>query len=221
MDSLPDINKPEGSCTSLDTLERRIAFFFDPPKKDRTKHRTPEGCESVLYHLRREMQFCFFNKIVDESAIQAKDEAPWQSIFSGVLLIMCGIDLLGKFLEGDDSTGWGEVGKRFRKYLEDCFDGLSKDQTDLIYTVRNGLVHSFGLYDKDRQKRIVIAPLSPTGEIVSIRDKRYFLHYKNLYVQFVGSLWKYRGRLEKNAELRKNFDKMFAHYAYIVSTESL
>lgn len=221
MDSLPDINKPEGSCTSLDTLECRIAFFFDPPKKDRTKHRTLEGCESVLYHLRREMQFCFFNKIVDESEIHAKDGASWQSIFSGVLLIMCGIDLLGKFLKGDDSTRWREVGKRFRKYLEDCFDGLSKDQTDLIYTVRNGLVHSFGLYDKDRQKPILIAPLSPTGEIVIITDEWCILHYKNLYVQFVGSLRNYRRKLEKNPMLRENFDKMFAHYAYIVSTEKL
>jgi len=221
VDSLPDINKPEGSCTSLDTLERRIAFFFDPPKKDRTKHRTPEGCESVLYHLRREMQFCFFNKIVDESEIQAKDEAPWQSIFSGVLLILCGIDLLGKFLQGDDSTRWGEVGRRFTKYLEDCFDGLSKDQRKLIYTVRNCLAHSFGLYDKDRQKRIAIAPLSSTGEIAMITDKGHILHYKNLYVQFVGSLRNYRGKLEKNPELQENFDKMFAHYAYIVSTEKL
>ena len=221
MDNLPDTNKPEGSCTSLDTLERRIAFFFDPPKKDRTKHRTPEGCESVLYHLRREMQFCFFNKIVDESAIQAKDEAPWQSIFSGVLLIMCGIDLLGKFLEGDDSTRWGEVGRRFAKYLEDCFDGLSEDQIELTYTVRNCLAHSFGLYDKDRQKPILIAPLSPTGEIVIITDKWYILHYKNLYVQFVGSLRTYRGELEGNPELQKKFDRMFTHYAYIVSTEKL
>lgn len=221
MDSLPDINKPEGSCTSLDTLERRIAFFFDPPEKGRTKHRTLEGCESVLYHLRREMQFCFFSKIVDESVIQAKDEAPWQSIFPGILLIMCGIDLLGKFLEGDDSTRSGEIGRRFTKYLGDCFDGLSEDQIKLIYTVRNCLAHSFGLYDKDRQKPILIAPLSPTGEIVIITDKWHILHYKNLYIQFVGSLRNYRGELEGNPDLQKNFDRMFAHYAYIVSAQNL
>ncbi len=165
------------------------------------------------------MQSCFFNKIVDESEIQAEDEAPWHSMFSGVLLIMCGIDLLGKFLEGDDSRG--EVGKRFKKYLKNCFDGLSEDQADLVYAIRNCLAHSFGLYDKNKHKPISIAPLSPMGEIVTITDEWNILHYKDLYVQFVGSLRDYRGKLEKSLCLQNNFDKMFAHYAYIVFAERL
>lgn len=208
----------------LDTLDGRIAFFFDSPKKHPTKHRTPEGYESVLYLLRRDIQHCFFNcngRIVDESEVEAKVKEHWHRLFPGILVIMSGIDLLAKFLEGDDCRKWGKVGERFTKYLESYFDGLPEDQAKLIYKVRNCLVHSFGLYDKDMDKNIVIAPRSPEGKIVTTTDKWCILHYKDLCVQFLRSVKKYRADLQERPKLQERFDKMFAHYGYLVHAKEL
>ena len=67
------------------------------------------------------------------------------------MAVMAGVDLVAKFLEGKDNTS---VGGRFRKFLEQCFKLASQSDREIIYQLRNSLLHSFGLYSEDSTGRI-------------------------------------------------------------------
>ncbi len=69
--------------------------------------------------------------------------------------ILAGIDLLGKFLAGKDTSGGSEldgVGGRFINFLNRYF-GASANDAEILYQLRNSLLHSFGLYSETRDRR--------------------------------------------------------------------
>jgi len=201
-----------------DKLLSDIDFFFDPPTRDRVKHRT-EGQESVLYHLRRELQFCLFlcDSIVDEPELEKKlkYQAP-STRFAPILVVMSGIDLLGKFLAGQDCGG-KEVQKRFEDYLKH-FTGLTENDRDVIWRVRNSYVHSFGLRDiKKNHKKIGVWPGRFVGEIITAHADKPFdfaVNVADLCVEFLKSIKSYKDALQGDRNLQENFAKMFPKYGY-------
>ena len=69
--------------------------------------------------------------------------AEWPAIMT----IFSGIDLLGKFLAGDDSNG--NVGNRFKEFIIEYFDECNnRTDSEIIYELRNSLAHSFNLYSR-------------------------------------------------------------------------
>lgn len=113
-------------------------FFRDP----RSVPASPDNF-SQLYLLRRDIDSCF--------AINPNNGHPasWPAIkWPGVMTILAGIDLLGKFFKGQDASGG--VGERFRAFLVQYFE-LSNEDAEIIYQLRNSLLHSFGLYSYTNQ----------------------------------------------------------------------
>src|SRR5689334_11965232 len=97
------------------------------------------GVLSQLYLLRRDISTCF--SIDPDNGGQLSTQALWP----GVMAICAGIDLLGKFLAGNDDIGG--VGPRFRTFLTTFF-GISQNEATTVYQLRNSLLHSFGLYSE-------------------------------------------------------------------------
>ncbi len=110
-----------------------IDMFFMSPSIAPRRH----GTFSQLYLLRRDISACFCASI----------------LWPGVMAICAGIDLLGKFLAGNDDGK--KVGERFETFLKIYFK-ISSDDAKIIYQLRNSLLHSFGLYSevKDRNGKV-------------------------------------------------------------------
>jgi hypothetical protein len=71
------------------------------------------------------------------------------------MAVLAGIDLLAKFCEGSDNSGGKDkhgVGKRFKKFARK-YMRLTKEEANLIYQLRNSLLHSFGLYTEEKDKK--------------------------------------------------------------------
>jgi hypothetical protein len=206
---------------SPDELQSDIDFFFAPPHTDGGEDKI-KGRESVLYHLRRELQLCLFpaDPIVDETELKSKlkSRAPCTR-FTPILLVVSGIDLLGKFLAGTDE---GQVRCRFISYLRQHFSGLTENDINVIWRVRNSYVHSFGLHDiKKSSKKIGVYPRFFVGQIITPHTDKPFdfaVNVADLCVEFLESLKSYKGALQGNRNLQENFAKMFPKYGFFGTT---
>src|SRR4051794_22363840 len=94
----------------------KIQFFFTLPIVPQEDHIiSGEGQMSTLYPLRKEIEDCLLedrpDKFVDEKSINhSKDKS---RLFSAVMVIFAGIDLLATLAEGDHT----QVEGRFVKFL--------------------------------------------------------------------------------------------------------
>ena len=82
-----------------------MVFFEDP-----AAYCQPPGEFEVIYLLRRDIKSCMDGRI----------------LWPGAMAIMAGVDLLGKFLAGDDKVGG--VGNRFRAFVERYFNLAAGDE---------------------------------------------------------------------------------------------
>jgi hypothetical protein len=82
------------------------------------------------------------------------------------MAVLVGVDLLAKFFAGSDDVG--KVGDRFRGFLERFFSITNPADRDVIYQLRNSLLHSFGLYSKDKNSDVYrFLTAAGTGQLVS------------------------------------------------------
>ncbi|HEY9684285.1 MAG TPA: hypothetical protein V6C86_22085 [Oculatellaceae cyanobacterium] len=108
-------------------LNDRLDFFFRDPTTEPVIQ-PGNNRFSNLYLLRRDINTCFASA----------------AIWPGVMGIMAGIDLVAKFHAGTDVTG---VGDRFRTFV-DQYITHDAPNSEVIYQLRNSMLHSFGLYSK-------------------------------------------------------------------------
>lgn len=149
----------------------------------------------TLYLLRRDIKSCMDAKI----------------LWPGAMCIMAGIDLLGKCLDGNDSSN--ETGKRFRSFVVKYFH-LPPSEADALYQLRNALLHSFGLVSNVKSAHcrfqlhatgfpILIAPLA----------SNYFkVDLICLHDQFEKAVGDYHRDLLGDAKLQNKFAAMFIVY---------
>lgn len=116
-------------------LDQMLDFFFRDPAIEPT-FQPGNNLFSNLYLLRRDINTCF-----------ASD-----AIWPGVMAIMSGIDLLAKFFAGADTTAPGDVGNRFRAFAGEYLTNNNAIDNEVLYQLRNSLLHSFGLYTKRRAR---------------------------------------------------------------------
>ncbi len=188
-------------------IEKNIDFFFKNPKE----FSEPYGRFSILYLLRRDINTC----------LSSESLAKWP----GAMAIFAGIDLLGKFLEGSDDFDKGKAGRRFKKFLKLYFQLNTNDQ-EIIYQLRNALLHSFGLYSRAKQKKKYKKckqdkeykfTLIERGKqlILHSGDDSYLINIQLLHRQFEKAIDKYWQELKEDDQLKNNFNQMFDRYAVI------
>ncbi|MGC4043220.1 MAG: hypothetical protein QM758_05405 [Armatimonas sp.] len=183
-------------------------FFFRSP---RLEPNSPEVV-SQLYLLRRDIDACF--------GIDPNTGSPinFRTIWPGVMAILAGVDLLGKFLAGDDTQG--QVGIRFRDFLEKYF-GLSSTDSEIIYQLRNSLLHSFGLYSETKTKTYRFTLRGGlSGLISNPAADEYHIDVARLYDLFVTAVDKFHADLKDTAhadyaQRDANFMKMLQKHGAI------
>lgn len=192
----------------MENINQKIDFFFKPPTEE------PVGSEfSSLYLLRRDI----FTALGHDP--NTLDSINYSVLWPGVMCILAGIDLLGKYLKGDDINS--TVTKRFKNYYKRYFDNVK--ECDIVYQLRNSMLHSFGLYSfqtkregennvKTKEYRFVIDRNDNPSIVSYYEDDFYGINIKALHEGFEKSINKYFTELKSNKELQGNFEKMFPYY---------
>jgi hypothetical protein len=130
------------------------------------------------------------------------------------MAILAGIDLVAKFLKGDDSIG--QVGQRFRDYITKYFLPISSGDEKAIYELRNSLLHSFGLYSQTRTNTYRFMLSANNFALVqSLGADSYQIDLRTLHQKFENSLGKYVNDLNVDVTLQNNFLKMFPKYGAV------
>jgi hypothetical protein len=140
----------------------------------------------------------------------------YRAEWPGAMAMLAGIDLLAKFFSGCDT---GKAGDRFLLFIDRFFVGVSSGDRKVIYQLRNSLLHSFGLYSKDRKGRVyrflltdhgtdaLIAPTPPPPD--------YHVDLLVLHREFGAAVEAYSAALNSDLRLQDNFNKMFGRYGCI------
>lgn len=190
-------------------------FFEDTSTRYNTKKEIYNF--SRLYLLIRDIKACLgFNpdsRKIDEN-VKCKcgkkrgPVAQWPAIMT----ILAGIDLLGKFRAGCDNRN--KIGERFKNFVEEYFD-IEKNDAEIIYELRNCLMHSFGLYSTKYKFLLINNNKEKLITYLKIKKKPFKLTTINvwkLYVIFIGAVNKYYDSLKKYRILRENFNDIFEYY---------
>jgi hypothetical protein len=183
-------------------MNEAIDFFFKNPNVFTDE----PGKKSILYLLRRDIMTCF--------GLDANTNEPIQTaaFFPGTMATMAGIDLLAKFYEGNDEIKNSK--KRFLAFVKEYIDDT---HGDIIYQLRNALIHSFGTYSKGKdgmQYRFKLDTESPQL-ITQIDETNYLVNIKLLREQFESGCEQYYKDLFYSSALRQKFMWVFEQYGFI------
>lgn len=194
--SLPAESESERMMGEKEIDDQIDLFFRDPAVSP-----PQAGRFSVLYLLRRDIKQC-----VDSGQI----------LWPATMAILAGIDLLGKFHAGQDGPG---VGGRFRRFISDYFACLSSEDAEIIYQLRNALLHSFGLYAESKGKKYHFTLVyQDIGKLIQTHPQHgdsYLLSITSLYRQFETAIDRYHAQLATDTELKSKFKAMFPRYGAI------
>ena len=175
-------------------------FFEDP-----STVRRPPNDFGILYLLRRDIFQCMG---IDPDTKRKNNDG---IIWPGAMAILAGIDLLGKFYAGSDQTG--KVGARFKKFVDQYFDGILPTDKDVIYQLRNSLLHSFGLYSATSSQVYRFKLVQNFHTFIShTPPDEYLIDVCELHKQFENSVEQYRTAVNHDLNLQDNFKKMFPNY---------
>ncbi|MBI4831499.1 MAG: hypothetical protein HY801_08085 [Candidatus Lindowbacteria bacterium] len=138
------------------------------------------------------------------------------TLWPGGMAILAGIDLLAKSYEGNDESGPGKIGQRFREFIKKYFQPISSGDAETIYQLRNSLLHSFGLYSRAKGQEYHFA-LSAHGAplVQAISDGHYQVDLLTLHAQFEDSVQRYASELNDNSALQEKFLRMFPIYGSV------
>jgi len=167
---------------------------------------------SSLYLLRREISSCL---CIDPHTGEEFRTACSRELFAATMLILTGVDLLGKFVHGTDKK---RVKDRFKDFIPKYFDYASEEDASAIFQLRNALFHGFGLFSKDRGTgKIYNFVLQRKGSelLHQINDNTYKIDILTLSHQFENAIKKYYSDLKKNTNLRILFNRVFDEYGGI------
>jgi hypothetical protein len=181
-------------------------LFFETPN---TQKQIPNEF-SVLYLLRRDVLQCM--GIDPNTGNPINNSAIWP----GTMAILAGIDLLGKFYAGSDQLG--QVGQRFKDYIDKYFNGISTTDKDTIYQLRNSLLHSFGLYSQTHNGTIYRFTLGQNlpSFITHTPPDKYLIDIRELHKKFKDSISRYCTDVTSNTNLQSHFNSMFPNYGKIM-----
>ena len=184
---------------------QKAALFFENP----WQHRRPPGQYGILYLLRRDINSCL------GSEAGLSNGNPRQIQWPGAMGIFAGIDLLAKFVAGEDSDA---VSKRFRAFVSQYFH-LPPSEVNAIYQLRNAMLHSFGLYSRSRDGTVYRFHLVSSGSRPLVRytpPDHYLVDVISLHEDFERAIQEYERDLRADLALQKNSAAMFPNYGAIL-----
>lgn len=178
-------------------------FFQEPNDFDKKQQEY-----STLFLLRRDILMSFGVNPNDYSKIN------YQVLFPGTMAIMAGIDLLSKFCYTDVNITGNYSADRFKKFVATYIDNQNQE---ILYQLRNSLLHSFGLYSEDRSGKIYNFTLNQSALdfITSSDGRNYSISVSLLLDKFEQSVRQYQQDVLADINLKNNFNLMFPKYGCI------
>lgn len=197
------------------SMQNVFKFFKDTAKTHSTK-KNIYGF-SRLYLLIRDIKECLginpnSHKIDEKIACECGKERGPVAQWPAIMTILAGVDLLGKFRAGCDDRN--KIGKRFKDFIEEYF-GISRDDSKVIYELRNCLMHSFGLYSEKYKFLLISNSKDKLITYKTLKNKAYkltIINVEKLYIIFLKAVDKYYSHLKIDRVLRENFNEMFDNY---------
>ena len=192
-----------------------LDFFFRSPRI------VPQVGQSFsqLYLLRRDIDTCF-----GTDPNTGNPTPHCKAIWPGTMTVLTGVDLLGQFLAGNDDRA--TVGARFKSFLQQYMP-MSESDAEVIYQLRNALLHTFGLYAEKRHGNVTATYHFTLGGnipnlVASIPPDCYQVDVQALRVRFEAAVAQYERDLRDSTHenyrvLNDNFQQMFDKYARVVS----
>lgn len=166
------------------------------------------GRFGVLYLLRRDILICLGTDPDSGHRLQHS------TIWPGAMAVLAGIDLLGKFHRGKDTRG--KVGDRFKEFVRTYFQLSSVDADQVLYQLRNSLLHSFGLYSENRGQVYRFRVTATGGTLIeSTENDIYLIDLRSLHSEFENAIELYKEELDATPRLQGNFADMFPKYGTI------
>lgn len=202
--------------------EEELALFFQDPRIERG---VDTSKLSVLYLLRRDIFRCMGYTKNDKNKKLIKDENVAPIIWPGLMTILSGIDLLGKFYAGNDDSR--KVGDRFMDYCQ-TYMYLNGEKAEAIYQFRNAMIHSFGLYSsKDNIAYYFLVSGKKSDDLISLCSiktrnvKNYQIGLYALWKGFEKSIEGYHESFANDdGTLQEKFHKMFKLYGLTHATDT-
>lgn len=184
--------------TQIKTSDELIALFF----KDEKEIVTKPGLNSIFYLLKREIKHCF--GINPETGLSNGVYAKWP----GTMAIMAGIDLLAKYYSG--SLDLDNSKEKFKTFLK-LFWNLNDIEQEIIYQLRNSLLHSFALYSIDKKgKEYKFTLIESTDKmIVNSNENNYVIDIDKLCEAFFTGANNYKDRVIEEDILKTNLIFVF------------
>ena len=196
------------------TLDEKVTFFFTSPEQPTEAGTYGSGTYSSLFLVRREAQDCLIGKVLHEDAVVEEAMRGEHRLFATLMVVMAGVDLLAKFYAGSDEVGG--VSARIRNFAARYMFPTSKDPGRsalvLYLGLRNPLLHSFTLYDQQRE--IWLVNRRPDFDILENPEKpdHFLVSVEGVYLAFVRGLRAYHEELVGNDDLRNRFESMYEKY---------
>jgi hypothetical protein len=208
------------------TTDENIDFFFEAPSTSPATHARVDQF-SVLYLLRRELLETQGYDPNNDAEAAAWTSGARNRLFASLSLMFTGIDLVAKFEQGDASGG---VGARFQNFLRSPDGGeLDASTAELLYAVRNSLLHAFGVPDGDMltklgmkqiaiaQRRMEATSIGVGSVSVRTNGEVAEVYIDGVYRVLLDAVDNYRGSLygSHSQPARDQFDQMFTKYGTI------
>ena len=167
------------------------------------------GSFSTLYLLRRDITTCLGNDP------DTGERPKYAVLLPGAMAILAGIDLLAKFYAGNDDVA--AVGKRFRGFIARYFHGAKAKDQEVIYQLRNALLHSFGLYSGTKKGvyRFHLSMMHISMLVYHRPPDDYDVDIISLLRAFNGAIEAYSKEFQSNVDLQTKFALMFQDYGRI------
>ena len=180
-------------------------IFFEPPNTRPNQ----KGTFGVLHLLRKDIYLCMGYDPVN------RQKTSHSTLWPGAMAVLAGIDLLAKFFAGSDQSG--QVGPRFRAFIHKYFTPISQGDEDVLYQLRNALLHSFGLYSNNKGKEyFFLLSMNPANPLIKqAQQDRYIVDLYKLHESFEKAVKAYQTEIDSDKNLQTNFLSMFPHYGAI------
>lgn len=172
------------------------------------------GTNSVLYLLRRDVVQCLGHD--PQTGLKLSNIA----LFPGIMGIFAGVDLLAKFHAGEDGRG---VRSRFKEFVRTYFRSVRSGWDEIIWQLRNSLLHSFGLHSKDNNGCMYHFRLK-LGDCPLLRKRggdKYYVGIIPLHERFETAVSLYESSIRADTMLQANFERMYPIYGAIRIRSSL
>jgi len=193
------------------TAKQAMRLFFRTPRSNHV-----EGWTSTLCLCRRELQLCLIGKIVLEKRMLTHEH---HRLFASTMVALSGIDLLSRMVPGGQGKGAGAKFVAFvEEYSKETPIALTKEQAEAVWSFRNALSHTFGLYHVTRDgkaQRLWLYDQNDKAPVVRERDGGWEICVDSVVELFLLLVRAVESRVALDADVQLYFLDAFHRYGKI------